>query len=145
MCLTWIIQSSISSADTVTSDHCSYKSASIHVRDKMAPSVIMIMSWYGNAFDITGPLWGESIGGLCRFVFDFNINKLLNRHSSCRWPGTQWRLCGVPLMWLTSCMNRIYLGNMLQFLLSFVLRDTSIHYIWTHTFQYHICLNSPLT
>ena len=78
--------------------------------------MIMMASWNGNAFRITGPLWGGSIGwfpskrasntDLWWFFlasdtdlwgfFYVSLNKLLNKHSSgrrCDTPGPMWRHC----------------------------------------------------
>ena len=62
----------------------------------MACSHIMKMLWHGNAFHITGPLWGKSINDrriphskASNVDFDIwfvvNMNKLLNKHSSFWW------------------------------------------------------------
>ena len=54
------------------------------------------MTWHGNAFCNTGPLWGESTGPVDSphkgpviqsfdIVFDVGLNKLWNKKSSCWW------------------------------------------------------------
>ena len=55
----------------------------------------MKTSCHGNIFRITGPLWGECIGDsphMELYIFCLvNLNKLSNKHSSCRWFEKPWR------------------------------------------------------
>ena len=68
----------------------------------------MMTSWNGNAFCITGPLWGESTGDLCipftKFqwhgfeAFFVSLRQQLNKQSNGWWFWTLWRSCGVTVM-----------------------------------------------
>ena len=50
--------------------------------------LLVMMSWHGYAFRITGPLWWESTDDVS---FDATLNELLNMQSSCRFERS-WRL-----------------------------------------------------
>ena len=76
----------------------------------MSYMIIMMTSWHGNTFHITGPLWGESIihhveshhkwPAMWSFVvfFDVSLNKLLNNQSSCWWFEMPWCSCVICVM-----------------------------------------------
>ena len=64
---------------------------------------VRMMSWcHRNAFQVTGPLWGESTvhrwipgnAGFIYFFYDASLNKRLNKPWGCRWFEfeTIWRL-----------------------------------------------------
>ena len=81
-------------------------------------------SWHGNAFYITGCLWGKSIfiawfppqggGGGCSNVelwcfFVVSLNKLLNNQSNYQWFKTRWRSCDCNMYIETSTIhNKTY-------------------------------------
>ena len=80
--------------------------------------------WHGNAFAITGPLWGESTGNRCILsqrvsdasfdvFFVVNLNTRLNKHSSIRW---FLHAMTLMLMWHCNeiCQNWIGTGYTLQ-------------------------------
>ena len=54
-----------------------------------AITAIMMTSWNGNVFHITGPLWGESTCHLSYF-YVLHPDKLLNKQLSCWWFEMPW-------------------------------------------------------
>ena len=65
-------------------------------------------SWHGNAFRVTGSLFGESTGDggfpptknqCCRiFMYLWCFSELFNKHASGRWIVTPCRLCDIAVM-----------------------------------------------
>ena len=71
--------------------------------------VNMMTSWNGNAFRVTGPLWGEPTGDRwipptkvqkrsCEVFFDVSLSKLLNKQTNNRWFETPWSSCDITIM-----------------------------------------------
>ena len=58
----------------------------------------MMTSWHRNTFCIAWPLWREFADVFCVF----NMNKLLDKQSNCRWIVTTWGLCDVIAMGFAS-------------------------------------------
>ena len=69
----------------------------------------MMRSWHGNAFCITGPLWGESTGDRWIpitktsdvepwFFPCWSMNRLLNKQSRGRWTVMSWHSLYVAVM-----------------------------------------------
>ena len=61
----------------------------------------VMTSWHGNAFSITGPLWGKPlfigeftwhrVSNMVLCFFIICLNKTLNKQFSCRWFEMPWR------------------------------------------------------
>ena len=96
----------------------------------------MRVGWHGNAFSITGPLWGESNfawwipSQSVRWSIDASVvslNKLLTEQSSCRWFETPWCPLGAIVMRILGVIT----DNMLSFVVvsrGCLTRDAS----WPH-------------
>ena len=67
-------------------------------------------AWDDNAFRITGALLGRIQRSPVDFPFEVflvaGLNKLLNKHSSCLWFETTWRLCDVAVLLSAVGYNR---------------------------------------
>ena len=89
------------------------KSIHIFIIRSRLRSHFMMISWHGNAFHVTGPLWGESTGpwsipltnGPIMQGFDVcigaRLNKLLNIQLNCQWsevPNIFWNPTQISLI-----------------------------------------------
>ena len=85
------------------------------ILSKTKPNACFIMtSWHGNAFRITGPLWGESIGKRSHVVFDISLYKLLNKHLTFgRFNKPLWRhynIMGYTMHCGNMLLRAVYIG-----------------------------------
>ena len=104
--------------------------------------IVMMLSWHGNTFHVTGPFWGESIGhrwiplmtGPVMQTFDefflVCLNKLLNKESMCWWHEMPQCTCDITLtgldihgqsMWLSTKKWWCHINSVAQWILLAVL------------------------
>ena len=56
------------------------------------------MSWHGNAFRITGHMWGNQLVTSNDIFFVASLDKLLNKQSGLWWFEKPWGSCGISVM-----------------------------------------------
>ena len=76
-----------------------------NVISKLHSSGIIVTSWHGNAFRITGPLWGNpsvtsgfpSHSTSHKIFVIVCLNRLMNKHSSFPWFEILWHSCDITV------------------------------------------------